>query len=143
MYIAKLYRHDNDNDLLYATLGKYHRRDSAEHDVLRWLDMDDFISDTFYIILSIGDIIILDSREGNMFRKASDKEWAYLFGMTTEQFLGIEELEPPNISHLPCGQDDYVMDCFDEQRRIVQLRKEWGEDQDRCPDFVDYVRKYI
>lgn len=96
-----------------------------------------------YYVVEFQKEVILDTREDMMFRKKTDKEWAFCFGITVEQFLSIEELPEPNWQelNLPCGEDDYQIGMFEQLKYIIYLRKEWGNDPDRCEDFGDYLQR--
>lgn len=140
MYIVTL--HNDEHPESVGDLGRHYSRRQVETIITGFMNSVTSSLADFYIIVTLDDDVLLDTREGNMFRKRTDKEWAFLYGLSVEQFLGIERITAPDVSHLPCGQDDAVLDAFEASQRIIRIRKEWGDDPDRCDDFGDYVRQY-
>jgi len=70
----------------------------------------------------------------------SDQEWAAEMGLTIEEFRGEIPYDPqPDLSHLPCGQDDAVGDRIDSNKQVIYLRKKW-EDSGKLLPFRGYMK---
>ena len=78
-----------------------------------------------------------------MFRSKTDAQWAHGMGIDVDLFLGKKPMPSLDLRGVPCGEDDAIAERYDAVVQMIRLRKEWGNDPDRCENFGDYVRKYF
>lgn len=72
----------------------------------------------------------------------SDQQWAREMGLSIEEFRGEIPYDPiPDLSHLPCGQDDAVGDRINANKQMIYLRRKWADSGSLLP-FKGYVRMH-